>query len=212
MSIEFTYFDQQGFLSNQEKKSIEAATNVAVNKIARYHKLQSIDVVLLESTWYMQKNSSFFGVCLNPHTVIVHLSPKNETFSADVEQYFSSFMVHELHHCLRYPYDRSTIGDAIVLEGMAMSAEEFLGYNRKDLGERPDQAAFNALVRRAMTEIDEIGNGSWIYSCHDGEGSWPYIYQLGQHIVGKAFENRGWNAFDQVDLSAKEIFEAARLP
>jgi hypothetical protein len=94
---------------------------------------------------------------------------------------------------------------------MAMSAETLLGFDERILGIPPDKSEMARKFETAFEQIDALHDGSWIYQSPDVEGdSWNWIYHLGRHVVELAFRSENWNAFDQVDKSAKEIFEAAR--
>jgi len=54
-------------------------------------------------------------------------------------------------------------------------------------------------------------DGSWIYHTPQADDwSLGWIYHLGHKIVGDAFEFQSWNSFDQIHLSAEEIFAAAK--
>jgi uncharacterized protein YjaZ len=210
MPVDITFFDRKSEISASEKTLIREKCLKAVSNIEYHMKLKDIDILILCTDNFSLDQYSFTGMAISPHIVKVHVSPKIETLAGDIEQFFQSFIIHELHHCLRWPYFKKTIGEAIVLEGMAMNAESFLGFEEKQLGQISKQET-SLKLNEAYKDIANLHDNSWIYYLPEsGDSSFPWIYHLGQEIVGRAFQKKGWNPFSQINLSAEEIFAAAK--
>jgi uncharacterized protein YjaZ len=211
MTVRISFFDQEKCLSDIQRCLFAEKANASIEAIRERTTLENTDILLLVTDNYSQGKFSFTGHTISTHTVLFFVDPEIETLDSDVDQYFSALLAHELHHCLRWPYFKKTIGEAIVLEGMAMSAETTLGFDKRELGEAPLSSDMDAKFAKAYEQIDEPHDGSWIYQVPEVEGrTWSWIYHLGQHVVGKAFENENWDAFSHIHKSAHEIFSAAK--
>jgi len=210
MAVVLSFFDHSNKLDSEQRKTCQDGFDQAIAAIRKYYPVENIDILLLVTNNYSGGVTSFSGTSISPNIVTVYIDPEVNTLSTDLVNYFPAFIAHEVHHCLRWPYFKKTIGEAIILEGMSMNSEKYLGYPERGLGSKPSKQELIKMSDRAYSDIDKPHDGSWIYYPPEGlKDSWAWIYHLGKHIVDRAFENKNWNAFDQIHLSAEEIFKAA---
>ena len=208
MTVSITFYDRDNGLSKTQRAAFEDQAKGTVEAISARLPMPDIDVLILTTVNYSRGVYSFTGHTISPHVTMFFVDPGIDTLADYVTAFFPALLAHELHHCLRWPYFSKTIGEAIILEGMALRAERDLGFERRALGQAPDQAQMQAMFDKAQSEIDAPHDGSWIYSAPGGDG-WSWIYHLGEYVVDLAFEAEGWDVFSQIDTPAPEIFAAA---
>lgn len=137
----------------------------------------------------------------------IEFNPDHPLFESEWPREGAALVVHELHHCLRWPHSGSrwTLGDIVVLEGLAMLAEATDGLEPLDYGPPPSAEALTDLCARVWDERGraETETTAWFRETDvDGEDlDAPVNYYVGHHMMTRA-----------VGVLEVDAFAAALLP
>jgi Predicted Zn-dependent protease (DUF2268) len=124
-----------------------------------------------------------------------------------------ALLAHELHHAMRSrgPGYGSTLGEALVSEGLAQCYEEQVGCPTPNYAVEVRGPALSELARLAKDELwsDQYDHSKWFFgSKTDATFPWSGGYSLGYVLVRSWLERAGVSASAAVSVAAREILPA----
>jgi Predicted Zn-dependent protease (DUF2268) len=124
-----------------------------------------------------------------------------------------AMLAHELHHAMRSrsPGYGSTLGEALVTEGLAQCYEEEAGCPTPNYAVAVRGPALAKLARLAQDELwsDEYDHSQWFFGNKaDAAFPWAGGYSLGYVLVRSWLERAGVSASVAVSVAAREMLPA----
>src|SRR5262249_2234063 len=124
-----------------------------------------------------------------------------------------AMLAHEVHHAVRSrgPGYGSTLGEALVTEGLAQCYEEQVGCPTSNYAVAVRGPALGKLVRLAKDELwsDRYDHPKWFFgSKTDSAFPWSGGYSLGYTVVRHWLDQAGLSASAAVSVPAREILPA----
>jgi hypothetical protein len=131
-----------------------------------------------------------------------------------LEAQLRAMLAHELHHAMRSrgPGYGSTLGEALVTEGLAECYEEEVGCPTPNYAVAVGGPALAELARLAKDELwsDGYDHPKWFFgSKTDATFPWSGGYSLGYVLMRRWLEQAGLSASAAVSVAAREILPAA---
>jgi|GEM_PF-3778069 len=166
--------------------------------------LAPLDIALFPTPNLMDARWFRSGICHSGYAVECCFNPDHPLFHAGFRTELRRILIHECHHAVRMrQVDRWTVGENLVLEGLALTAEADCGLPPEDFPPPPDEAVTPLLERAArdwdnsMGPEDDIAAFDWIWKSHSPEHV-ANMYHIGREIVGRALKSGGQDAFSSV--------------
>jgi hypothetical protein len=125
-----------------------------------------------------------------------------------------AMLAHELHHAMRSrgPGYGSTLGEALVTEGLAQCYEEQVGCPTPNYAAAVRGPALVKLARLAKDELwsEDYDHSKWFFGSKTGATfPWSGGYSLGYVLVRPWLEQAGLSASAAVSVPAREMLPAA---
>jgi len=148
-------------------RSLSASAISAAEKIIA---LGDIDIVLYDNPEGTIKDlAGIGGYCPLANTIFISLDPRREGFRESIENELSYYIVHEIHHAMRFrtPIEKETLFEAMISEGLADHfAMEVMG--RKEV-----QPWARALPQDQKETILKLASDVWHEPTYD-HAAWFY--------------------------------------
>lgn len=219
MPVYWKVMDRGRRLSDASLKRVETCVKAAVHILEQKCPDLDADLALIPTDilehpkWYRS------GKAFGPGYAQVEFNPDHPRFDTDWEDEGAALVIHELHHCLRWK-DASTkwtIGEVIVLEGLAMLAERASEKRALDYGEPPSSKILEELCEKAFLHrtSPEGEDTSWFRAMHvDSEVlDAPVNYYIGKTMMEVALDALGLDPFQAIKVPSSTLlstWKAAR--
>ena len=156
------------------------------------------------------------GKAFGPGFAQIEVNTDHPRYSSEWSGEGEALVLHELHHCLRWPYVRGpwTIGEVTVLEGLAMLSEGKGSSQPLDYGTPPRPDVLRALCERAWREraSPESDETAWFRDrrCEAGELDAPVNYHVGRTMMQRALDRLGVDPFGAAGMPMEKLLAAGR--
>jgi hypothetical protein len=133
MSVEIAVLNALGLIPAVIENEIVAGIEDGVALFRDHTEVASIGISVHDSG-FVAAETGFGGISYGPQSFALYVDPSSHRLRMKTRFNAAATTVHELHHCLRQrscplrPYDRMCAGDVLILEGLAVHSEEFLGF------------------------------------------------------------------------------------
>ena len=186
MSITLHVLNADGRLSGIESAA-KAAFAQALPRIQALLPIDGVDVLLCGEPGSTVPELGLGGYSPSGSRCFLFIDPAHPTLHESLPLRFTSFLAHELHHCLRWrgPGYGSSLGEALISEGLACHFEAEVTPGALPLYAALLPANEMATVRmlaQAEAALSEYDHSRWFY----GTGNLPQWagYALGTSMVG----------------------------
>ncbi len=212
MTVRFHLFDAFGEIPEDDRVSALAALETALPRILERLPIDRVDVVVGYSDPYWTIPAwGLGGFSHGKGRISITLAPQHPRF-ADPErrERLAAILAHELHHIARARTAGygSTLGEALVSEGLAQCFEVEIGCPPAPYATALSTDALHAFAGRAREQLDaqNYDHGAWFFG-RRGEPNFPKDggYSLGFALV------KAWLADEKTTASAAANVAAARV-
>lgn len=202
-----------GNLFGRRRPAVQRAVDAAVRYVERRSPRLDADLVVQPMS-FGRDHFPIEAFAMSPHNV--HVGIERTSLSADdmgAEVYRT--VIHELHHAVRWSHvPRWTLGEAIILEGLAVVADQVAAGPREDLL-RPMRDAARAVDYLLAHRSEPLrGHQKWLYSTEPEQpGDATRIYTAGLHVMRAALTTLRVSPWKAATRSADDLLDAgfARL-
>jgi hypothetical protein len=169
MSVETVVLNGLGLIPAEMVSEICAGIEDGVILFRRYAEVENIGISVHDSG-FVGDETGFGGISYGSQSFALYVDPDCEAARLNTRLHAAATTVHELHHCLRQracplrPYSQMCAGDVLVLEGLAVHCEEFLGYGQAPAVQGVGIDGIRPLIERIAPIIgDHQADWGWIY-------------------------------------------------
>jgi hypothetical protein len=201
------------FQSAEQRSRVMDCFAQTLAAIEEIHPIDRMDIVLFPTSNHVDPDNFIGGMCHNTHAVECSFNPDHPKFESEYRTNLPALLIHEVHHALRYRYAGPwTVGENLVLEGLAMAAEKQFGYGLPNYGE--------PLPKKALKKYCEMGfrdrhnpinpaadpkTYSWIWQQH-GDKYTANMYHAGYRIISNALDDLALTPFAAIALPYEAFF------
>ncbi|MEM7711833.1 MAG: DUF2268 domain-containing putative Zn-dependent protease, partial [Pseudomonadota bacterium] len=191
MTIRLHVFDAGGHFGRALPK-IKRTLSAAIEHVRAASTLTDVDMVVHPVDFGSDQYaiSAFTSGAHNVHIGI----ERSELSSDDLEDDLYRAVIHELHHALRWRYleKRWTVGETIVLEGLALLADHDAA-GPQDYTDRPLSDPTRALAHVKTIRSDMVNqHRAWLFSPEEAQpGAAARVYTLGTLLMSAALRETG---------------------
>jgi Predicted Zn-dependent protease (DUF2268) len=207
MPVDLHIMDKAKLFSDAEHSMVLNVLKDTLAKVENCCPLGDLDLVIFPTENYTHPEGYHGGFTFSANCLEISVNPKHSLFATRFETEFPALILHEVHHCLRYRHVGVwTVGELVVLEGLAMSAEIAFGDRPLPTHSAMSEEALLKLCRKACGTQDDEGfeKSLWVYG-RDSDEETPYIYLIGSKIVSSALGVMDKNAFEAVGESSRKL-------
>jgi uncharacterized protein YjaZ len=187
MSVEIAVLNALGLIPAAIENQIIAGIEDGVALFRDHTEVAGVGISVHDSG-FVAAETGFGGISYGPQSFALYVDPSSAALRLKTRLNAAATTVHELHHCLRQrtcplrPYDRMCAGDVLVLEGLAVHCEEFLGFGRSPVVQDVSVDRVRPLIKRIAPVVsDPQANWAWIYEKNGLKHG--ALYAMGYHIV-----------------------------
>jgi Predicted Zn-dependent protease (DUF2268) len=207
MPVDLHIMDKAKLFSDAEQSMVLNVLKDTLAKVENCCPLGDLDVVIFPTENYTHPEAYHGGFAFSANCLEISVNPKHCLFATRFEIEFPALILHELHHCLRVRHVKVwNVGELVVLEGLAMSAESAFGDRPLSTDSSMSNEALLKLCRKACETQDDEGyeESKWVYG-RDSDEETPYIYLMGSKLVSSALGVLDKNAFEAVGESSRKL-------
>ncbi len=207
MPVDLHIMDKAKLFSDAEHSMVLNVLRDTLAKVETYCALGDLDLVIFPTENYTHPEGYRGGFTFSANCLEISVNPKHSLFAKRFEIEFPALILHEVHHCLRYRHVAVwNVGELVVLEGLAMSAESAFGDKPLPKESSMSDEALLQLCRKACETQDDEGfeKTMWVYG-RDSDEETPHIYLIGSKLVSSALGVLGKNAFEAVGESSRKL-------
>ncbi len=204
MAVDIHIMDKSGLFSPAQRDRVLVMINDALANVGLCCAIPDLDIIVFPTENYDHPEGYHGGYAFGPNCFEVSINPSHKLFETRFEIEFPGLVLHELHHCLRFPHVKTwTVGELVLLEGLAKRAELAFGNEQLPLDSALPFSARLDLCQQALDKRNDHGHGNtvWVYARNSDEES-PHLYLIGDMLVSAALQNLQMNAFQAVDAKA----------
>lgn len=212
MSVDIVFLNALGLLPPDIVATVRAGIEDGVAALRRHVPVEHIGVSVHDST-FVGEDTGFGGVSYGPQSFALYVDHASESLRLNTRRNAASTVVHELHHCLRQrscpfrPRDQLCAGSVLVLEGLAVHCEEFLGFGDSILVRGVGSEMVRPLMNKIAPIIDDPdAEWAWIYR-QNGLPKYPAMYPMGYYLVEPYLKAHHRNSIEAVDVPWREFWE-----
>jgi Predicted Zn-dependent protease (DUF2268) len=213
MSLKLVPLDAGHEFAPGRLDSIVGRLEAAARDVVPPLQADSIDVLVVPGTRLIP-DWDCGGYTHGPWRITITVDPScdgHEKRSLDAQ--LRAMLAHELHHAMRSRSAGygSTLGEALVTEGLAQCYEEEVGCPTPNYAVEVRGPALAELARLAKEELwsDQYDHSKWFFgSKTDTAFPWAGGYSLGYVLVRSWLERAGVSASAAVSVEASEILPA----
>ena len=187
MPITLHVLNADGRLSEIES-AVKAAFAQALPRIQALLPIDGVDVLLCSEPRSTVPELGLGGYSPSGSRCFIFVDPAHPTLRDSLPMRFTSFLAHELHHCLRWrgPGYGSSLAEALITEGLACHFEAEVAHGPLPLYATSLPANEMATLRamaQAEAASDKYDHNRWFF----GAGDLPRWagYALGASIIGE---------------------------
>lgn len=187
------------------ERRLWAALDAARKRVAQLLAIDEVDVAVVAAPHAVIPRLGLNGFAATPNYLTIHIDPKREDLSADLDRRIGAILAHELHHCarMRGPGYGQKLGERLVSEGLATCFEEEAGFGTPFYAVECAGEALKTFAGQAFARLEraDLNFNDWMFGSRVSD-QFPYQcgYSLGYAIVRK------W-----LHLAARTPSEAARV-
>jgi hypothetical protein len=207
--VDLHIMDKAQLFTGSQYRMVKNILEDTLGKIDRCSPLGDLDVVVFPTENYTHPEGYHGGYTFGANSLEISVNPRHELFTKRFEIEFPALILHEVHHCLRYRHVGAwTVGELIVLEGLAMNAETAFGDPPLPTeSSMSEDTLLQLCVKACAAQHDESSEKTaWVYG-RDGDEETPYIYLIGRKLVTPALARLNKNAFEAVGESSQTLLE-----
>ena len=203
----------KGKLLNAKASSrVLECVHETLSKLEALHPITELDLVLFPSFNLTHPRWFRTGMCHSANAVEISFNPNHDLFDSRLEVELPPLILHEVHHALRYRhFDQWTIGENLILEGLARCAEGVLGDVPMDYNPQLPQDKLKELCTKAANEMDitDPEKFYWIWESYSNDHV-SNMYHVGYWFAQTALENLNKNAFTVISHSYQSLMSTGR--
>lgn len=206
--------DQGRPLADSVKERVLRPVEEAIRSLRSNAPELKADFAIIPTDIYVDPRWYRSGKAYGPGYAQLEFNPDHPRFESDWETECGALVLHELHHCLRWKHigPKWTLGEVVVLEGLAMLAESTDGFQPMDYGAPPSDSVLSELCERAYSarSVGESAETAWFRSTeiHGVELDAPVNYHLSKKMMQEATRALGLNPFQAAGLSSETLLRA----
>ncbi|MEM9971848.1 MAG: DUF2268 domain-containing putative Zn-dependent protease [Pseudomonadota bacterium] len=211
MTVELHVFNRRGRLSALTVQSVRDGLDDSLKRFRAHVPVENIDIALQPAEF-----CTVSGRAYGPESLTIWANPDDPEIRGWDAARFAHLFAHELHHVLRWrhlsiPNFRAfTAGEVIVLEGLAMACERYLGFPSHRALEISDDCLLSFFERLSPDVSRPYAEMSWI----DETGGLGDEIRLAQ-VLGYATTRRYLAETGETPLSAvgvdwREVWDVGR--
>lgn len=222
MSIQIAFSNGSGLLSAEVEAEIRAGIDEGLVALAAHMPVAPIAIAVHQHE-FTSRFTGLGGMSYGPDSCTIWVDDANPALRLDTRRKVASITVHEVHHCLRqrhFPHRHWTDwagGEVLVLEGLAMQCEVWLGYeqslNVTDYDSQHTDGLLDRLAPDIAAKPPEGGQPvwSWLYALNGyREQVYRALYPMGHLVVGRYLDRTGHDPITALSLPWQEIWEIGR--
>jgi uncharacterized protein YjaZ len=212
MSVEITVLNALGLIPVTIENEIVAGTEDGIALFRGHADVASVGISVHDSG-FVAVETGFGGISYGPQSFSLYVDPSSDAVRLKTRFNAAATTVHELHHCLRQrscplrPYSRMCAGDVLILEGLAVHTEEFLGFGVPPSVRGVGIDEVRPLIDRIAPVVgDPQANWAWIYEQNGlRHGA---LYSMGYHIVSTYLLPAGSTPIAAMKVPWQDFWEA----
>ncbi|MEP3636041.1 MAG: DUF2268 domain-containing putative Zn-dependent protease [Paracoccaceae bacterium] len=216
MTVHLHLMDRGQKLSDSNREKLIRPVRSALSVLQKFAPELDADLVVVPTDIYCDPHWYRSGKAFGPGFAQVEVNTDHPRFARAWEEEGEAIVLHELHHCLRWAHISGpwTIGEIVVLEGLAIMAEGFGSSSRTNYGAPPSDAQLDMLCDRAWEEREQCESEAtgWFRSIDVKADTFtsPVNYFIGQVMMERALDRLGLDPFEAAMLQTSVLLEAAR--
>jgi uncharacterized protein YjaZ len=211
MSVETVFLNGLGLIPAEIISEIRAGIEDGVVVFRRHSEVENIGVSIHDSG-FVQEETGLGGISYGSQSFALYVDSTCEPARRKTRLHAAATTVHELHHCLRQrvwplrPYSQMCAGDVLMLEGLAVRCEEFLGYGEAPAVKGVSFDMTSHLIDRIAPMIDDPqAEWGWIYERNGLK--YGALYAMGYHLVAPYLSARRTNPIAAMDAPWREFWD-----
>lgn len=213
MGVNLHIMDKGRPLGDRCRIRVLTPINAAIATLMRYAPALDADLVIIPTDIYSHPRWYRSGKAYGPGYAQIEFNPDHPRFETEWDTEASALVIHELHHCLRWPFVSNwTIGEVIVLEGLAMLAEGWDGHQAMDYGNPLPTPVLDKVCMRALEEREreETEDTRWFRDTCVGDIflDAPVNYQIGKRLMQLATTKLNVDPFQAASLPTETLLRA----
>ncbi|UWQ20930.1 DUF2268 domain-containing putative Zn-dependent protease [Jannaschia sp. W003] len=146
---------------------------------------------------------------MGPNNIHIGIE-RSQLSSEELESELLRTTVHELHHALRWRYvSRWTVGEAVILEGLALVADHAVGGPQEGV-DRPLSDIAEAMEYVTSHRDEKLENHrNWLYTSEPSQpGGIARVYTVGLLMMRNAILELGGDSWNAAKLPAPRLLDA----
>jgi uncharacterized protein YjaZ len=212
MSVEIAVLNALGLIPAVIENEIVAGIEDGVALFRDHTEVASIGISVHDSG-FVAAETGFGGISYGPQSFALYVDPSSHRLRMKTRFNAAATTVHELHHCLRQrscplrPYDRMCAGDVLILEGLAVHSEEFLGFGAPPTVPGVSVDRVRPLIDRIAPVVsDPQANWAWIYEKSGLKHG--VLYSMGYHIVSSYLSAMRSSPIEAMNVPWRDVWGA----
>jgi len=180
----------------------------AVTHVEAVSDLTDVDLIV-HPTDFGRDQFSIAAFTMGPNNIHIGIE-RSQLSSEDLEPDLLRTTVHELHHALRWRHvGRWTMGEAVILEGLALIADHAVG-GPQDGVDRPLADVVEALDFVARHRDEPLENHrNWLYTSEPEQpGAIARAYTVGLLVMRNALSELELDSWQAAKLPAATLLDA----
>ena len=220
MSIQLVFFNALGLLEPALEREVRAGVETGIAAFERHHKVENLGVAI-HPNGQVSEFTGLGGINYGPESFAIFADDSYEGLRKDTRRGAAAVTVHELHHAMRtrhylprrlYGSSDLCAGEILVMEGLAIRTEYFLGFGPSLLVHEVDPLIVDGLIDRVAPIVSNpTSDWGWIY---DLNGLPPHVYKamypMGYTIVGDFLRRSNLDPIAALGVPWQEFWETFR--
>ncbi|MEM7489048.1 MAG: DUF2268 domain-containing putative Zn-dependent protease [Pseudomonadota bacterium] len=183
MTIRVHVFDAGGHFGRALPR-IRRTIAAAIEHVRASSTLENVDIAVHPAD-FGSDQFPISAFTTGPHNIHIGIE-RSQLRSEDLEEELYRSTVHELHHALRWRYlgARWTVGETVVLEGLALLADHAAA-GPEDFTDRPLADPARAISHLKNIQGEQVSHHrAWLYSPEEAQpGAAARVYTLGTLLM-----------------------------
>ncbi len=224
MTVRINLCDGFGDIKSEDRTWIMAVLDGVRDRAAPRLELDNADVNVVAAPWLVMPEYGFGGFTFNRSVAQIAIDPWSPRFrEPEREQRLGAVLAHELHHLARFRHpasawspqrmSRSSLGHALIAEGLAQAFEEEMGNPAPFYALAVQREPLWDLGTRAMADFEtaQFDYDAWFFGRRD-DAAFPRHggYSLGYAIVRAWMMTAETSPSEELGLEPGEVLAAWR--
>jgi uncharacterized protein YjaZ len=217
MSAQIVVFNALGLLPADIEREIRDGVEEGIDAFGRHANVENVGVAV-HPHGYVSEFTGLGGMNYGPESFAVFADAAYEGLRVDTRRHAAAVTVHELHHALRtrrylpkhlYSSPELCAGEILVMEGLAIHCEYFLGFGPSLLVSNLSPKTVRALIEKVTAIIDQPKtNWYWIYELNDLPAPvYKAMYPMGFLIVAEYLHKHEVSPIDALHVPWQDFWE-----